>query len=201
MQTELVRVADLTPPPRNVRAHPEYQVAELARAVEKFGQTRPVIIDEHNMILAGNGLVLAHQRLGRAMISAHRVRGLSKTDKSKLMLSDNRIFALGIDDNGAILEEIRALDDFDIPGFDAAILEKLTLDTSDVTNLSMTDYGVLPAAAIELARQAGEGVQGEPGAGEGGDGEVGEGGAGGAGTSASEAICPRCGHVFRPPKP
>ncbi|HTW50354.1 MAG TPA: ParB/Srx family N-terminal domain-containing protein [Stellaceae bacterium] len=183
MQTELVQVADLRPPPRNVRAHPEYQVAELARAVEKFGQTRPVIIDEDNMILAGNGLVLAHQRLGRAEISAHRVVGLSKTDKSKLMLSDNRIFALGIDDNGAILEEIRALDDFDIPGFDAAILEKLTIDTSDVTNLAMTDYGVLPEAAVELARA---------------QGEAGEDEAGDAAASSKEAICPACGHVFRP---
>jgi hypothetical protein len=196
MKTELVRVADLKPPPRNVRSHPEYQIAELARAVEKFGQTRPVIIDEDNMILAGNGLALAYKRLGRDEISAHRVSGLSKADKSKLMLSDNRIFALGIDDNTAILEEIRALDDFDIPGFDASILEKLTLDTSDVTTHAMADYGVLSAAAIELARADGEAAAGE--AGPSGEGEAAEADGADASTAKNETICPRCGHVFRP---
>jgi hypothetical protein len=205
MKTELVKLANLKPPARNVRSHPDYQIAELARAVEKFDQTRPVIIDEDNTILAGNALALAYKRLGRAEISALRMVGLSKADKSKLMLSDNRIFGLGIDDNVAILDEIRALDDFDIPGFDPSILEKLTLDTSDVTNLAMSDYGVLSKATVELARADGEAAESEAaeseargdGAGE-TEGPVQGGAEAAAAPSEGETICPRCGHLFRP---
>jgi hypothetical protein len=209
MKTELVKLANLKPPARNVRSHPDYQIAELARAVEKFGQTRPVIIDEDNTILAGNALALAHKRLGRAEITAHRILGLSKADKSKLMLSDNRIFGLGIDDNVAILDEIRALGDFDIPGFDPSVLEKLSLDTSDVTNLAMSDYGVLSKATVELARADGEAAEGEAAeseargarAGETEAGPVQGGAEAAAAPSEGETICPACGHVFRPSKP
>jgi hypothetical protein len=195
MQTEQVALEALKPPPRNVRAHPEHQIVELARAVEMFGQTRPIVIDEDNMILAGNGLALAFRRLGRAEITAHRVTGLSEADKTKLLLSDNRIFALGIDDNVAILDTIRGLEDFDIPGFDAEILQRLTLDTASLTDFSMGDYGTLPQEAVERARNApappptagGEPAGADSGAGANED--IGE----------DETICPRCGHVFTPP--
>jgi hypothetical protein len=154
MQTEFVEIAALRPPEQNVRVHPEKQIVELARAVEKFGQTRPVIIDEDNVVLAGNGLVEACRRLDRSEVIVFRMTGLSTADKTKLMLSDNRIYSLGLDDHGAILDAIRGLKlDFDIPGFDAEILQNLTMDTSFVTELSLDNYGKLPAAAVSAARK------------------------------------------------
>jgi hypothetical protein len=185
-----VALAELQPPPRNFRTHPEYQIAELAKAIEKFGQTRPVVIDETNTVLAGNGLVEAMQRLGRKEIEAHRVVGLTRADKTKLMLSDNRIFGLGLDDHGAILAAIRELPDFDVPGFDPDVLKNLTIDTSAVTNIALSDYGVLPEAAITGARlreiptgSVNEGTE---------ETETGE------ELADDEVICPHCGHVFVP---
>ena len=44
---------------------------------------------------------------------------------------------------------IRGLEqDFDIPGFDAKILQNLLLDTDTVTDQALDDYGVLPDAAV-----------------------------------------------------
>jgi hypothetical protein len=187
MATEAVLVADLHPPPRNARAHPEQQVIELARAVEKFGQTRPVVIDEANMVLAGNGLVMAFQRLGRREIIAHRMPGLSEADKTKLMLSDNRIFSLGIDDNVAILDLVRDLGDFDIPGFDADILKSLTIDTGALTEAALSGYGTLPGETVEEARgrqiPAGSTAAANDGANE-------------PALAEGEILCPACGHVF-----
>jgi hypothetical protein len=77
-------------------------------------------------------------------------------------------------------------------------LEKLTIDTSDVTNLAMTDYGVLPAGAVERALAQGEAGDGEAGGGAAApQGEAGEEGRVGEG----ETVCPRCAHVFRPRRP
>jgi len=178
-------LADLKPPPRNVRMHPEKQITELARAVEKFGQIRPVVIDENNMILAGNGLVQALNKLNHEQVEAYRVSGLSERDKKRLMLSDNKLFSLGLDDHTAILETLREFDGegFDIPGFDDEVLNTLfsTLDT--VTADALLSYGILEQQAVTAAQER----------------EVPVGTTAASGAAAhqhSEAACPACGHTF-----
>lgn len=57
-------IASLIPYARNSRAHSADQVAQLARSMEKFGWTMPVLIDPKGNIIAGYGRVLAAQKLG-----------------------------------------------------------------------------------------------------------------------------------------
>lgn len=132
MKVQTVPLDTLKAPARNVRVHPEAQIIELMRAVSMFGQTRPVVIDEDQTILAGNGLVMALRRLGKLTVEVFRIAGLSNNAKHKLMLSDNKIFMLGHDDYDGIMALVRGLDnDFDIPGFDANLLSSLIAnDTS-----------------------------------------------------------------------
>jgi hypothetical protein len=140
MVTETVPLAALHPPERNVRLHPEPQIVELMRAVEMFGQTRPVVIDETGTVLAGNGLVMALQRLGRDTAEALRFQGLSKAAKTKLILSDNKIYSLGHDDYDGIMDLIRGLDDLDIPGFDGGLLASL-ISGSEATEDALAEFG------------------------------------------------------------
>lgn len=51
-------------PEKNVRIHSEQQIRELKRSLEKFGQTRALVVDENNVILIGNGLYEAMVSLG-----------------------------------------------------------------------------------------------------------------------------------------
>lgn len=145
MDIETVPLADLHPPPRNVRLHPEAQITELMRAVEMFGQTRPVVIDEDNTVWAGNGLVTALQRLGRKDAQVLRMSGLSQAAKTKLMLSDNKIYTLGHDDYDGIMSLIRGLDNLDIPGFDSDLLSSL-LSSDDVASAALDGFGRLSDA-------------------------------------------------------
>lgn len=48
------RLDDLKHPEKNVRIHSEQQIRELKRSLEKFGQTRALVVDENNVILIGN---------------------------------------------------------------------------------------------------------------------------------------------------
>ena len=50
------RLSELHKVERNVRKHSPEQIAEYTRSVIMFGQLKPIIIDEHGTILAGNGL-------------------------------------------------------------------------------------------------------------------------------------------------
>ena len=142
METEIIPLADLHAPARNVRLHPDAQIVELARAIEMFGQTRPVVIDETNTVLAGNGLVMALTKLGRSQAVVLRMNGLSHGAKTKLMLSDNKIYALGHDDYDGIMTLIRGLDteDLNIPGYDANLLTSL-LASDAAAAASLDEFG------------------------------------------------------------
>jgi len=48
-------IADLKPYPRNARTHTRKQIRQIAAAIEEFGFTNPVLIDETNQIIAGHG--------------------------------------------------------------------------------------------------------------------------------------------------
>ena len=144
MKLEQVSIADLKHPEKNVRKHPEPQVREIARSVEMFGQTRPVVIDEDGLILAGNGLVLAFKHLDRDKVHVLQKNGLTDKRKKKLMLADNKTYSLGHDDPEAqydILKEIIGEDlDFEVPGFDPDVLSSLVADNQQVDDI-VNSYG------------------------------------------------------------
>ena len=53
------KLSELRRPKKNVRNHSIKQIEEFKRSVQMFGQIRPIVIDEDNVILAGNGLFMA----------------------------------------------------------------------------------------------------------------------------------------------
>lgn len=119
-------LSDLRHPDLNSRKHPEKQIRELKRSIQKNGQTRLLVIDENNVIWIGNGLYQAMTELG--MTEAHCLvkEGMSETDKKKMMVSDNRIFDLGVDDSDALEQLLRDFDDLDVPGYEEELLRTLT---------------------------------------------------------------------------
>ena len=62
MKVTIKKLSVLKHPEKNVRIHSEQQIRELKRSLEKFGQTRALVIDENNIILIGNGLYEAMVR-------------------------------------------------------------------------------------------------------------------------------------------
>lgn len=150
------KLADLRRPERNVRMHTEKQLQEFRRSVEMFGQIRPIVIDEENVILAGNGLFETLLSMGWTEADCYIVQGLSEAKKKKLMLADNKIYGLGVDDLealDAILADLK--DDLDIPGFDEELLSSMMADASDVTD-KLQEYGTLDESEIEEIKEARE---------------------------------------------
>jgi len=137
------KIKKLVHPEKNVRVHGQYQIQELARSLELFGQLRPAVVDENLTILAGNGLVMAMREAGWEKAKVMQLNGLTENEKYKLMLSDNRIYDLGGDDFDTVDEILRILkDDLDIPGYDTEILENLMKESSEITQ-DLSQYGKL----------------------------------------------------------
>ena len=156
MQVIEMKIADLHFPEKNVRIHTESQIKEFIRSIDKFEQIRPVVVDENNTILCGNGLVEAMIKLGRETVFVHQKKNLSENDKKKLMIADNKIFGLGIDNLdviNSIFEDLK--DDLDIPGFDDEILKSMVADADEVTQ-KLSEYGTLDEDEIETIRENGK---------------------------------------------
>lgn len=143
MKTVKKLLSELRRPEKNVRMHTDKQLAEFRRSVEMFGQIRPIVIDENNTMLAGNGLYETLLSMGRTEADCYVVEGLTENEKKKLMLADNRIFDLGVDDMKAFDDLIAELgDDLDVPGFDDDLLRSLVADPDEIDDM-MSSYGLI----------------------------------------------------------
>ncbi|MCB5472942.1 hypothetical protein LIP76_18530, partial [Erysipelatoclostridium ramosum] len=90
------------------------------------GQIRPIVIDENNTILAGNGLYETLLRMNREEALVYKYEDLTEAQKKKLMIADNKIFSLGIENLDTLNEFLEELSgDLDIPGFDEEILKQM----------------------------------------------------------------------------
>jgi len=143
-----VSIELLKHPEKNTRIHPEKQINEIRRSLRKWGQYRDAVIDENNMILAGNGLIEAMRKEGEKKAWATIIHGLSENDKTKLMLADNKTAGLGIDNLANIEDLIAGLaGDFDIPGFDDDILSSINAAAEEIS-AALESYGKATAENI-----------------------------------------------------
>lgn len=155
MEIVKVALADLKAPEKNIRIHTKKQINEFVRSIQMFGQIRPVVIDEENRILAGNGLVEALLQAGEVSADAYRMSNLTEHQKKKLMIADNKIFSLGLDNLevlNAFLDELQ--DDLDIPGFDEEILQAMVATAEEVTE-TLSTYGILDETEIQHLKDNG----------------------------------------------
>jgi ParB-like chromosome segregation protein Spo0J len=93
-------IADLTPDKRNARKRTERSSSLLEKSLSEVGAARSIVIDEDNVILAGNGTVEAAASVGITNVQiveadgntiiAVRRRGLTKKQKERLALYDNK---------------------------------------------------------------------------------------------------------------
>ena len=136
-----VSLSVLKTPEKNTRIHPEKQILEMRRSLQKWGQYKNIVIDENNLVLAGNGLVEAMKAEGMKKAYAFVLYDLPENEKKKLMMADNKTAGLGIDNLANIEEIISGLDgDFDIPGFDDEVLKSINA-ASDQISAALEDYG------------------------------------------------------------
>jgi len=81
MKITTVKLSDLKKPEKNIRIHTEKQLKEFERSVTMFGQIRPIVIDENNVILAGNGLYDTLLLMGKSTAEVYKYDNLTENQK------------------------------------------------------------------------------------------------------------------------
>lgn len=156
MKQLTLKLSELVRPERNIRIHTEKQLEEFERSVRMFGQIRPIVVDEKNTILAGNGLYETLLRMGEEQALVYKYEDLTESQKKKLMIVDNKIFSLGIENLDTLNEFLEELNgDLDIPGFDEEILKQMVADADEVTE-KISEYGTLDEEEIQQIKEANE---------------------------------------------
>jgi len=144
-------VTSLTAYQNNPRKHPEKQLVKLMASIREFGFAMPVLIDEQNSIVAGEGRVEAARRLGLPDVPAIVAHHWSAAQVRAYRLADNRLAELARWDDEALAIELAAIIEFDetpieILGWETAEID-LIIDGSQATaSADPADEQIVPPA-------------------------------------------------------
>jgi hypothetical protein len=108
----------LKPYPPNARTHSRKQIRQIADSIRTFGFTNPVLIDNHDMILAGHGRVEAAKLLGMAKVPCVRIETMTPEQKRAYVLADNKLALNASWDQEILAIELQGLIDL---GFDLTV--------------------------------------------------------------------------------
>lgn len=108
---------------RNARTHSDDQVAKIARSIERFGFTSPILAGEDGTIIAGHGRLMAAKLLGIEVVPVIVASGWSDDERRAYVLADNQLaLEAGWDEELLRLElgDLRSAEfDLSLTGFDA----------------------------------------------------------------------------------
>ena len=121
-----VPLSSVQPDPANVRRHGARNLAAIQASLRRFGQQKPIVVDERGVIRAGNGTYEAARQLGWTHIHIIRTP-LTGPDAIAYAIADNRTGDLAQWDEEALNRQIAALDGdlLSAAGFNQAELAKL----------------------------------------------------------------------------
>lgn len=119
--------SNLRPYEANARQHPRRQMRKLRAAIETYGFTSPLIIDEHSVVLCGNLRLATALWMGLEAAPTITLEGLDPARRKALILADNRIADKASWDRKQLKAELQMLQELgfelELTGFDTLEIE------------------------------------------------------------------------------
>ena len=112
-------VAALTPYAHNARTHSKKQIQQIARSIETFGWTNPILIDSNGGVIAGHGRLKAAEQLGLGTVPTIQLDDMSESQKRAYIIADNRLAELAGWDDEILAIELQSLVELD---FDVEVI-------------------------------------------------------------------------------
>jgi hypothetical protein len=134
---EIVDISWLKEYEANAKKHPPEQIESLAKSIQKFGWTSPIIVWKDGTIIAGHGRRQGALKLGLKKVPVIVRRDLTKAQADALRLADNRVVSTEYD-MGAIQEELQRLSD-ELDGFTDKELDFSLAELGDIDSSLFVD--------------------------------------------------------------
>jgi DNA modification methylase len=147
-KVEHLPIEALSPYPRNARTHSKAQIRDIARSIERFGFTNPILIDEAGQIIAGHGRVAAARLLGMKRVPTLQIDHLSEVEKRAYILADNRLAEKAGWDRATLAIELQGLVDADfdveLTGFATAEIDLVLDEASEQVDGAVQPEDIIP---------------------------------------------------------
>ncbi|MEX1303684.1 MAG: DNA methyltransferase [Rhodovibrionaceae bacterium] len=146
----------LKPYANNPRTHSKKQIKQIARSIETFGWTNPVLIDAEDGVIAGHGRLAAAKLLGLEAVPTIRLADMTEAQKRAYVIADNRLAELAGWDDEILALELKGLTEIDLDfaietiGFETAEIDLriASLDGDDTPDAADTLPELLEGSAI-----------------------------------------------------
>ncbi len=169
LRVKRVKLSELIPDQANARIHRERNLEAIKTSLQRFGQQRPIVIDENNIIVAGNGTFGAAKSLGWVDLNVVQTK-LSETERTAFAIADNRTAELAewdFDVLGQVLASMKDETAQLAAGFNRDEIDRLVKDLTpgfepangDAPRLDLQNTMVCPSCGHEFDRPSGAGRQ------------------------------------------
>ena len=108
------QTSELKPRATNPRTHSRKQIAQIATAIRRFGFTNPVLVDDHNGVIAGHGRLEAAKTIGLSEVPTVRLSDMSEAEIRAYVIADNKLAENAGWDRTLLGLELRYLSELDI---------------------------------------------------------------------------------------
>ncbi len=113
LEVQLIAIGKLKPSPSKARTHSKKQITQIAKSIETFGWTNPILTDEENRVLAGQARLGAAKQLGLLTAPVIRLTDMTEAQKRAYVLADNKLAELAGWDQAALALEFKAIIEID----------------------------------------------------------------------------------------
>ena len=121
MNIEEIKIDELDLDPANVRRHDASNLDAIRGSLKRFGQQKPIVVNEKGVVIAGNGTLTAARALGWDRIKIVRTE-LMGSEATAFAIADNRTAELATWDASVLRDHLASLtaESYDIGelGFD-----------------------------------------------------------------------------------
>jgi DNA modification methylase len=143
----------------NPRMHSDKQIEQIARSIQRFGFTNPIIADDEANLVAGEGRLKAAKRLGFSEVPVVRLADMTEAEIRAYVIADNKLAESAGWDRNLLALELQylsdlGLDDLDvtITGFELPEIEVLMGELTAADSDGSADEVVEPAPGPAITR-------------------------------------------------
>ncbi len=157
MEIEHIKIGDLHQDPANARQHPSKNLDAIKASLTKFGQQKPIVINSQNVVIAGNGTLIAAKEMEWDGLNCVRSE-LGNVEQVGFAVADNRTTDLSSWDMDILGDTLQSLqeDDWDLSelGFDTDDMGEMDFgDEKTGGNPGLTDEDEIPEVTEPTAKR------------------------------------------------
>lgn len=131
LEVQYLKIKDLKPDEQNAKLHPEWQVEQIKKSIEKFGMNDPIAIGEDNIIIEGHGRYEACLQLGISKVPVIRLDELDEQQRKAYALVHNKLTMNTDFDIDVLRSEIESIKETDLADFGFNLEEAQTYFDED----------------------------------------------------------------------